>query len=73
MRGKHVELQKRVLNVNPRTMFVPCAAHFLNLVVNDAAKLSNETASEAYDNLEQIANDGNRNVNNKQVNIWPSV
>lgn len=42
MRGKHIGLQKRILNVNPRAMFVPCAAHSLNLVVNDAANTSGE-------------------------------
>lgn len=55
MRGKHVGLQKRVLNVNPRAMFVPCTAHSLNLVVNDAAKLSNEVA-EFSNTIQEIFN-----------------
>lgn len=43
MKGKHNGLQKQILNINPRAFFVPCAAHTLNLVVNDAAKISYET------------------------------
>lgn len=42
MKGKHIGLQKRILDMNPRAFFVPCAAHSLNLVVNDAAKSSLE-------------------------------
>lgn len=45
MRGKHIGLQKRILDANPRAFFVPCAAHSLNLAVNDAAKVSNETVN----------------------------
>lgn len=37
MRGKHSGVQKRVLDINPRAFYVPCSAHSLNLVVNDAA------------------------------------
>ena len=37
MRGKHSGVQKRVLDINPRAFYVPCCAHSLNLVVNDAA------------------------------------
>ncbi|XP_044147234.1 zinc finger MYM-type protein 1-like [Bufo gargarizans] len=40
MKGKHNGLQQRILNINPRAFFVPCSAHTLNLVVNDAAKIS---------------------------------
>jgi hypothetical protein len=42
MKGKHNGLQKRILNINSRAFFVPCAAHSLNLVVNDGAKSSLE-------------------------------
>ena len=37
MRGKHSGVQKRVQDINPRAFYVPCCAHTLNLVVNDAA------------------------------------
>jgi len=43
MRGKYRGVQKRVLDINPRAFFVPCAAHSLNLVVSDAAKVNLET------------------------------
>ena len=45
MKGKHNGLQQHILNINPRAFFVPCAAHSLNLVVNDAAKVSNEVVN----------------------------
>lgn len=35
MRGKNVRLQKRILNINPRALFIPSNAHFLNLVLSD--------------------------------------
>ncbi|XP_076037310.1 zinc finger MYM-type protein 1-like [Oratosquilla oratoria] len=38
MKGKHNGVQQRVLDMNPRAFFVPCSAHSLNLVVNDAVK-----------------------------------
>ncbi|XP_047132433.2 zinc finger MYM-type protein 1-like [Hydra vulgaris] len=37
MIGKNNGVQKKILNINPRALFVPCSAHTLNLVVNDAA------------------------------------
>ncbi|XP_066963925.1 zinc finger MYM-type protein 1-like [Macrobrachium rosenbergii] len=37
MKGKHNGVQKKILQRNPRALFVPCSAHTLNLVVNDAA------------------------------------
>lgn len=42
MKGKHNGLQKKILDLNPRAFYVPCAAHSLNLVINDAAKSSLE-------------------------------
>lgn len=45
MKGKHNGLQKKILDINPRAFFVPCAAHSLNLVVNDAAKSSLEVTN----------------------------
>lgn len=38
MKGKEKGVQKRILDINPRAFFVPCTAHSLHLVVNDAAK-----------------------------------
>lgn len=38
MKGKENGVQKRILNINSRAFFVPCNAHSLNLVINDAAK-----------------------------------
>ncbi|CAK1597333.1 unnamed protein product [Parnassius mnemosyne] len=43
MKGQHVGLQKRILDANPRALFVPSAAHTLNLTVNDASKVSDAT------------------------------
>uniref|UniRef100_A0A2S2PYQ8 Zinc finger MYM-type protein 1 n=1 Tax=Sipha flava TaxID=143950 RepID=A0A2S2PYQ8_9HEMI len=40
MTGKYQGVQSRILNINPRAFFTPCAAHNLNLVLCDAAKNS---------------------------------
>jgi hypothetical protein len=40
MRGKNNGVQTRLLEMNPRALFVPCEAHTLNLVVADADKSS---------------------------------
>lgn len=45
MRGKRKGVQARLLTINPRALFVPCAAHTLNLVVGDAARSSKEATS----------------------------
>ncbi|CAH0551202.1 unnamed protein product [Brassicogethes aeneus] len=37
MKGKNSGVQRRILDKNPRALFVPCSSHSLNLVVNDAA------------------------------------
>lgn len=42
MKGVHKGVQNRILSKNPRTFFVPCACHSMNLVVNDAAACSGE-------------------------------
>ncbi|XP_051809616.1 zinc finger MYM-type protein 1-like [Acanthochromis polyacanthus] len=42
MKGKNKGVQARLLQVNPRALFVPCGAHTVNLVVSDAAKSSAE-------------------------------
>lgn len=44
MRGKNNGLrQKKFLKLIQELFFIPCAAHSLNLVANDAAKLTYET------------------------------
>lgn len=43
MRGKNNSLQKRLLDLNPRAFYVPCASHSLNLIINDAANLNHHT------------------------------
>jgi hypothetical protein len=53
MRGKHNGLQKKILEINPRAFFVPCTAHTLNLVVNDAAKINFE-ASGFFDLVQEL-------------------
>ncbi|KAK2652088.1 hypothetical protein Ddye_011944 [Dipteronia dyeriana] len=37
MKGKHQGVQKRLLEINPRTLYMPCACHSLNLIVCDMA------------------------------------
>lgn len=43
MKGQKNGLQKLLLDMNPRAFYVPCAAHSLNLVINDAAKVNSYT------------------------------
>ena len=38
MSGKKNGVQRKILDINPRAFYMPCNAHTLNLVVNDAAK-----------------------------------
>ncbi|XP_065681538.1 zinc finger MYM-type protein 1-like [Hydra vulgaris] len=45
MKRKRLGVQSRILQLNPRSVFVPCACHSLNLVVNNAASASSEIAS----------------------------
>ena len=45
MKGKHNGVQVRVLKMNSRAFFVPCACHSLNLVVADAASSSLKSVS----------------------------
>jgi len=45
MRGKNKGVQSRLLEINPRALFVPCGAHSLNLLVADAAKGSIDATS----------------------------
>ncbi|XP_023809021.1 zinc finger MYM-type protein 1-like [Oryzias latipes] len=45
MKGKNKGVQARLLEKNPRALFLPCGAHTLNLVVCDAAKRSVDAMS----------------------------
>ena len=40
MKGKHSGVQARMLDINPKAVYVPCANHTLNLVVVDSANQS---------------------------------
>lgn len=55
MKGKNIGLQKRILDINPRALYVPCAAHTLNLVVNDAASSSGEISG-FFDIVQEVYN-----------------
>nr|XP_017250976.1 PREDICTED: zinc finger MYM-type protein 1-like [Daucus carota subsp. sativus] len=37
MKGKHQGVQKRLLEINPRALYMPCASHSLNLALSDMA------------------------------------
>lgn len=37
MKGKHQGVQKRLLEINPKALFMPCACHSLTLTVSDMA------------------------------------
>ena len=45
MRGENSGVQKRLLDINKKALFMPCASHSLNLVVVDAAKSTVESVS----------------------------
>lgn len=55
MKGKHVGVQKRILDLNRRAFYVPCGNHSLNLVINDAA-LSCNSAVECFSTIQEIFN-----------------
>uniref|UniRef100_K4D907 DUF4371 domain-containing protein n=1 Tax=Solanum lycopersicum TaxID=4081 RepID=K4D907_SOLLC len=38
MKGKHLRVQKGLLDINPRSFYTPCGCHNLNLVLCDMAK-----------------------------------
>ncbi|XP_047129470.2 zinc finger MYM-type protein 1-like [Hydra vulgaris] len=38
MKGKNNGVQKRILNLNPLALYVPCGNHSLNLVISDSAR-----------------------------------
>ncbi|CAM5160666.1 unnamed protein product [Eretmochelys imbricata] len=45
VKDKDNGVQRRMMEINPRAFFVPCNAHSLNLVVNDAARCCLEASS----------------------------
>uniref|UniRef100_A0A803SRA8 TTF-type domain-containing protein n=1 Tax=Anolis carolinensis TaxID=28377 RepID=A0A803SRA8_ANOCA len=53
MKGKHVGLQRRILDLNPRAFYVPCGNHSLNLLLNDAV-LSCSIAANCFNTIQQI-------------------
>lgn len=53
MFGKFKGVQSRILEINKRAFFVPCGAHTLNLVVNDAASTCIE-AVEFFSTIQQL-------------------
>lgn len=40
MKGKHKGVQKRLLEINPRAVYIPCGCHSLNLALSDIASSS---------------------------------
>lgn len=40
MKGIHSGVQARILEINPKAFYMPCASHSLNLLICDAAKCS---------------------------------
>jgi hypothetical protein len=38
MKGKHTGVQKRLIDINPRALYMPCACHSLNLTLCDMTK-----------------------------------
>lgn len=40
MKGKNIGVQRRILDINPLAVYVPCGCHSYNLVLCDAAKSS---------------------------------
>ncbi|CAM5104996.1 unnamed protein product [Natator depressus] len=45
VKGKDNGVQRRMMEISPRAFFIPCNAHSLNLVVNDAARCYLEARS----------------------------
>ncbi|XP_008113471.1 zinc finger MYM-type protein 1-like [Anolis carolinensis] len=55
MKGKHVGVQRRILDLNPRAFYVPCGNHSLNLVINDAA-MSCKIAADCFATVQDLYN-----------------
>ncbi|XP_062191224.1 uncharacterized protein LOC133895028 [Phragmites australis] len=45
MKGKHQGVQKHLLEINPRALYMPCACHSLNLTLCDMAKSCSKAIS----------------------------
>ncbi|PWZ16974.1 Cycloeucalenol cycloisomerase [Zea mays] len=45
MKGKHQGVQKQLLDINPRALYMPCACHSLNLTLCDMAKSCGKAVS----------------------------
>jgi hypothetical protein len=45
MKGKHQGVQRRLLDINPRALYMPCACHSLNLTLCDMAKSCEKAAT----------------------------
>jgi hypothetical protein len=45
MKGKHQGVKKRLLDINPRALYMPCACHSLNLTLCDMAKSCGKAVS----------------------------
>lgn len=55
MKGKNQGVQKRILDINSRAIFVPCCNHSLNLVINDAVK-SNMFSIDFFSTVQEVYN-----------------
>ena len=53
MKGKENDVQRKKLDINPQALCVPCSAHILNSVVNDAAKCCLDVTA-FYDLVQRI-------------------
>jgi len=45
MKGAHKGVQRRLLDINPRALYMPCAFHSLNLTLCDMAKSCSKAIS----------------------------
>uniref|UniRef100_A0ACD5VRY3 Uncharacterized protein n=1 Tax=Avena sativa TaxID=4498 RepID=A0ACD5VRY3_AVESA len=45
MKGKNQGVQRRLLDINPRALYMPCACHSLNLTLCDMANLCGKAIS----------------------------
>lgn len=52
MAAKIKGVQNRIHELNPRAIFVPCACHKLNLMVNDTAKLTDHKAFKFFETVQ---------------------
>ena len=53
MKGRNKGVQARLLEKNPRALYVPCGAHSLNLVKSDAATASTD-ATNYFSNVQKL-------------------